>query len=76
MHEATMAAGCTCMTKKRIFFFFNKKKGRWTCVACACVIRSTWFFSIDLVFLEFITEPLGIGFVIIKIDAYRLRSVF
>ena len=32
--------------------------------------------SIDLVFLEFITEPLGIGFVIIKIDAYRLRSVF
>ena len=32
--------------------------------------------SVDLVFLEFITEPLGIGFVIIKIDAYRLRSVF
>ena len=84
MHEATMAAGCTCMTKKRIFFFFNKKKGRWTCVACACVIRSTWFFSIDLtwfflidlVFLEFITKPLGIGFVIIKIDAYQLRLVF
>ena len=32
--------------------------------------------SVDLVFLEFITEPLGIGFVIIKIDAYQLRSVF
>ena len=32
--------------------------------------------SVDLVFLEFITKPLGIGFVIIKIDAYQLRLVF
>ena len=70
MHEATMAAGCTCMTKKRIFFFFNKEKRALD--MCSMCMRD----SVDLVFLEFITKPLGIGFVIIKIDAYQLRLVF
>ena len=35
-----------------------------------CAVQSAWFF------LKFITEPIGIGFVIIKTDAYRLGSIF
>ena len=35
-----------------------------------CVVRLAWFFS------KFVTKPIGIGFVIIKTDAYWLRSVF
>ena len=33
--------------------------------------------SVDSVFFfTFVIEPIGVGFVIIKIDAYRLESVF
>ena len=32
--------------------------------------------SVGSVFFKFVTEPIGIGFVIIKTDAYRLGSVF
>ena len=35
-----------------------------------CAVQSAWFF------FKFVTEPIGISFVIIKIDAYWLRSVF
>ena len=35
-----------------------------------CAVQSAQFF------LKFVTEPIGIGFVIIKTDAYRLGSVF
>ena len=35
-----------------------------------CTVRSARFFP------KFITEPIGIGFLIIKTDAYRLGSVF
>ena len=35
-----------------------------------CVGRSAQFF------LKFVIEPIGIGFVIIKTDAYRLGPVF
>ena len=35
-----------------------------------CAVRSAWFFS------KFIIELIGIGFLIIGIDAYRLVSVF
>ena len=34
------------------------------------MVRLGWFF------LKFITKPIKIGFLIIKINAYRLRSVF
>ena len=32
--------------------------------------------SVSSVFFKFVTEPIGIGFVIIETDAYRLGSVF
>ena len=35
-----------------------------------CVVQSTWLF------FKFVTELIKIGFVIIKIDAYQLGSVF
>ena len=35
-----------------------------------CVVRSAQFF------LKFVIEQIGIGFLIIKTDAYRLGSVF
>ena len=35
-----------------------------------CVVRLARFFS------KFVTKPIGIGFVIIKTDAYRLGSIF
>ena len=35
-----------------------------------CAVQSARFF------LEFVTESIGIGFLIIKTDAYRLGSIF
>ena len=32
--------------------------------------------SVGSVFFKFVTEPIGIGFVIIKTDAYRLGLIF
>ena len=41
-----------------------------TNTSSVCAVRSAWFF------FKFVTEPIGIGFVIIKTDAYRLGSIF
>ena len=35
-----------------------------------CTVRLAWYF------FKFVIEPIEIGFVIIKTDAYRLGSVF
>ena len=40
------------------------------CGVGVCAVRSARFF------LKFVTEPIGIGFLIIKTDAYCLGSVF